>query len=106
MFDSQTVRRRNLPLIMFALAPAVLLCACNGQDKQELAAALDRAEVAAQRAEAAQHAAEAAAVKAQTDRLAAGRDEAVPDNEPQVEHPPEPKPDVPQENPPPPATTG
>ena len=93
-------------MIMLALAPALLLSACNRQDKQELAAALDRAEAAAQRAESAQHAAESAAVKAQTDRLAAGRDEAVPDEGPQMDQQPIAKPNPPQENQPPVANPG
>ncbi len=89
MPDTPTFRRRKLPLILLGLVPAILLCGCNRQEKQELAAALDRAEGAAQRAENAQHAAEAAAVRAQTDRLAAAHDEAAPPEEQKADQQPE-----------------
>lgn len=74
MPDTKSLRKRNLPLVLLAIAPAMLLSACNVQEKQELAAALARADAAAQRAEAAQHLAEAAAARARSDKLAAARD--------------------------------
>ena len=89
MPDTQTVRRRNLPLIFLSLAPAMFLAACNTQEKQELAAALARADEAAQRAENAQHAAEAAAARARTDKLAAARDAAEPVEQPKTDQQPE-----------------
>jgi hypothetical protein len=76
--DTTPIRRQKLPLLFLSLAPAVLLAACNTQEKQELAAAIARAENAAARAEVAQHTAEAAAVRARSDKLAAARDEAAP----------------------------
>ena len=80
-------QRRNLPLVVLSLAPAMLLAACNTQEKQELAAAIDRANEAAQRAESAQHAAEAAAVRARSDKLAAARDTAEPAEEQKSDQP-------------------
>jgi hypothetical protein len=79
--DTTPIGRRNLPLILFGLAPAMLLTACNTQEKQELAAAIARAENAAARAEVAQHTAEAAAVRARSDKIAAARDESAPAEE-------------------------
>jgi len=87
--ETRTVRRRNLPLIVLSLAPAMLLAACNTQEKQELAAAIARADEAAQRAENAQHAAEAAATRARTDKLAAARDDGPPVDEQRPEQGPE-----------------
>ena len=78
MPDTRTVRRRNLPMIVLSLIPALFLGACNTQEKQELTAAIARAEEAASRAESAQHTAEAAAARARSDKLAAARDAAAP----------------------------
>jgi hypothetical protein len=72
---------RNLPMILLALAPALMLPACNRQEKQEMASALARAEAAAQRAESAQHAAESAAARARTDKLAAANSHGDPADE-------------------------
>lgn len=95
-FRRQTVRIRNLPLVLLALAPSLLLGACNVQEKQEMAAALDRAESAAKRAEDAQHAAEAAAARAQTDKLAAAREAATVEEDRGTQ--PQPEPAQPPEN--------
>ena len=98
MSDTQTIRRRNLPLVLLALAPTLLLGACNVQEKQEMAASLVRAEEAAKRAEDAQHAAEAAAARAQTDKLAAAREAATVEEDRGRQQQPEPEPAEPPEN--------
>ncbi len=85
MSDTKPLRKRNLPLIIMSLAPAMLLAACNTQEKQEMAAALARAEAAAQRAENAQHDAEAAAARARSDKLAAANSAAEPVEDPKPE---------------------
>ena len=85
MPDTKPVRRRNLPLALLGLAPALLLAACNTQENPELTAAIARANEAAQRAETAQHAAEAASARARSDKLAVAHDEAVPVEDPQTD---------------------
>ena len=95
MVDTRTVRKRNLPLIALSLAPAMLLAACNTQEKQEIAAAVARAEEAASRAENAQHTAEAAAARARSDKLAASRDETPPTDEAKPDSASEPGPTQP-----------
>ena len=106
MPDTHTVRTRNLPLILLSLAPVMMLAACNTQEKQELAAALARADEAAQRAENAQHAAEAAAARARSDKLAAANNDAAPIEEPKAEQQPETSHGQAQENQPPASNPG
>ena len=89
MPDTPTFRRRKLPLILLGLVPAILLCGCNRQEKQELAAAIVRADEAAQRAENAQYAAESAAARARSDKLAAANNDAAPVEEPKADQEPE-----------------
>ena len=89
MSDTKTLRKRNLPLIFLSLAPAMLLAACNTQEKQEMAAALARAEAAAQRAESAQHDAESAAARARSDKVAAANSAAAPVEDPPATQQPE-----------------
>ena len=102
MPDTKTVRRRNLPLVLLGLAPSLLLAACNTQEKQEMAAAIARAEDAAQRAENAQHLAEAAAARARTDKLAAAQNDQSqsqpPADEQKHDQEPEVNPAQPQDN--------
>ncbi len=72
MPENTPARRRNLPLVLLALVPALALAACgSSKDDGEIAANIARAEAAAKRAETAQHAAETAAARARSDRLAA-----------------------------------